>query len=102
MFERRVHEWSGEYTDEPVHIARADAEVVHVPTEQPGAEPRQPDANHEPGGAEQRVAHARAVASDGGGGEFRGARGDVHALIMGPWSGAASALSCRHVQSHCP
>src|SRR5262249_19243104 len=82
--ERRVHERRAQNSDEPVQVARPDAEVIHVPAEQPGAEPGQPDAGHESDRTDHGIAHARAVARYRGGSEFRCTRGYVHGDTMGP------------------
>ena len=83
VLERGMRERRREDADQAVHVARTDAEIVDVPAEQPGAEPRQPDAGDQAGCAEQRVTHTRAVALNGGGAGFGSDRCDIHQRLLG-------------------
>src|SRR5437588_62059 len=82
----------GEDADQAVQIARPHAEIVDVPAEQPGAEPSQPDADHQSGGAEHCVSNARAIAAYRMLSGLGRGQGDVHRFSMGALSWALVAV----------
>src|SRR6478735_12015318 len=83
MFERCVREWRGQDANQAAEFAWADAEVVDIPAERPGAEPGQPDPGDKASRADQSVADARAIALYRGVARFRGRMCNVHRVSMG-------------------